>query len=1466
MTWKERLIGIPLAIVGAVLLLAMSAGMGLTRTDWGRERVRSYALQKLNNAIQGRVEIDAVLEGDLLRMVRMAGVRIYEPDGSEFARIDTVTVHYRWSAFLLGNITLAGVELVGPVVQLSTSAEGGWNFSEVFSGRDTAATEAEAPKDEGRRRRIVLRDVAIRSGDVTIRMPWQPDGTDPDSARWHLEQVDGGWQRVFRIERLNASLPTARVEAPEELGRLFQAAQLSCRATIIGEPIEVEQLRADIEVHGDTLSFQVWEGVLPSSRLFGRGWVTLTGDPEYDLELHANPVTTDDIMWLVPSLPPGVADVDFRFLSLRNGISLEATNARWESPDARLSGRFAMTLRKGPDGLRFDDVDLDIERLTTALIDSLTGWTAPIPAVLTGRVSLDGPLSDLQVDADVYIEPDTLIASSHVIAIGTVHAGRDGLGAGNLELQLDTVQLDLVRAFVPGLALRGELDGRARLDGRLADGLTLDFEIEQRDGRFVPTHLSGGGTITANGTSPLRLDVNVTGDPFSLTTLSEYFPAIPFRGEFRGEFSAVGPLDDLDVVAHLVGSGDSLRASGNLRLAADPPRYRGEIQGWRVSLPEFREGLAASDLDFRVEFEARGATLQELEAQGRADLFASFVGGVGFDSAVATLRIANGRLLVDTIVVKGEFGELRASGALGLLPEERDSLRFELQADSLGALNPWFFPTLEALAAPALLASASASTAPAEAPRVEGSARVEGWIVAEAGNFAVRGRVVGQRLTYRDLVADSFSIDDLDVGDYDEGLRARGAVQAKGVGMGRLRFDQLALRLEHADNRTTLEFDIAKEGAAVAGRIRSSVEGDARTIGLDSLTLQLGSSRWVLAGPATVHLAGSGAIAVDGLEVASATGFFEAGGLIEATGPTLFRAEVDGADLAEIATLWSDSAGVAGILKARAELSGRAEDPSLQGEFELVDGRLAGVDFTSFRGSIDFQSGDAAVEISMWQGETRMFRLYGTMPVDLALPGLRAALPERAIDLTLEGDSVPLTLASLITDQISELQGQAEGTIYIRGTPKALDLDGPARLTAGVFRVNRTGILYGEVEGPLEFSGNVLELKDVVMRGSPTGRGTVRGTITFTTLSNPEFALTLDAEELPAYDQLDAYAVVSGTVRLRGRYERPTVDGDLSVVSGVMFVEEIGRQQEIVDLFEEGFTLLGEMEEVGRPPISPFLENLTMDLGLKVEQDTWLRSAEMNVEIAGDLTVRMEPGQEEWRIDGTLQAVRGDYRLFNKRFEVTEGTIDFVGDMNPGLNISALYTVQTQKQPIEIKLRVGGTLEDMTLVLDSDHQPKIPESDLLSYLLFGRPSYELTRTSQERNLLDDVTSGVPQAFLGYALSSLLVGEAGIAYVDISRVTPTTTEGEYRSGVGPALAATQVEVGWYLAPAVFVSVAQHLVGAVRPTVRLDWRLDERLTLRGITEPRFGREGVLYYGGPGRSLEQSIGVFLLYGWAY
>jgi translocation and assembly module TamB len=1480
MTWKERLIGIPLAVAGAVLLVVTASGMMLTRTDWGRERVRQYALEALNGAIRGEVEIDAVLEGDLLRMVRMSGVRIQEPDGEEFARIDTLTVHYRWSDFLIGNLTFSGATIVGLEAQVEVLPGGGWNFEEVFRDPDPDTAGTAEGRAEGEGRRIVLRAVSIRSGDVTLRMPWNPEsGTDPDSGRWHLEESAGTWRRVFRFERLNSRLSLARVVAPAGQGRLFQVTQFSTRATVVGEPFEVEQLRADVEVHGNKLSFDVWQGVLPGSELFGQGWVTLTGEPQYDFTLRGNPVTTDDLMWLVPQLPPGVVTLDYSMRTLPDGIALEAQNARWESGDAAASGRFAMSLQERADGLAFDSVSLDVERASTRLLAELTGWEPPVNGELAGRVELDGPLSELWVDADVRMQPETQNLPTRVSALGIAHIVPSDLGARGLELQFDTVRLDLVRAFVPDLAVRGDVTGSAWFDGRLSEGVILDFNIEQRDGNLAPTRLNGGGTVSADSAARLALDVDVVGESVSLTTLSEYYPAIPIRGDFQGDMQATGPLSDLRVEGRLAGRGDSLLVGGTVRLADNVARYEGELRGWRTRLVPFREGLAESDLDFRVEFEAEGSSLEGLEARGHLDVSSSFVAGVRVDSAYGDLRIAGGRLVVDTAVIRTEFGGLSASGGLGLLPTVSDTLAFQIAADSLGGLNPWLIPEYGPLRPASLAADVGvADEVPAQ---VEGQAVVSGHLRGHFGRLDARARVEGRRLSYGPWSADTLAIEGFEVSGLGDSTRISGRFTAFGADAGGVDLEAISVDADIADKMAALDFEIRADSATGAeGSIRIRLAGNPQVLGIDALELELGGSTWTLAQRTNIRLSDSGALVVENARLASAEGHVNAAGAVDTSGPAAGRIDLEGVDLDGIASLWPDSLDLAGILSLQAALSGSTEAPVVQGSFEVGDGRLVGVSFSSFRGSLDYRSGQALVDLSMWDDEVRLFRLHGTYPVDLGLPGFGLTTPSRPLRLTLEGDSIPLDLVTLITDQIAEPQGRARAAVDIRGTPDSVRLQGSATLTGGGFRVIRSGIVYQDLAGDLQFDGQDMVLQGVTVAGVQGGAGTLSGTVHFTSLTNPGFDLRLDALALPAYDRMDARLVASGWAELHGLYEEPVIDGDLSIVSGVLFMDEIGRQKEIVDPFEsfdgsrELFLLDSVFgEAVSRPQGNVFLDNLTMDLEVEVAQDTWLRSAEANVLIAGDLTVLMRPGEEGWRIRGTLFPVRGDYRFLNKRFEVVEGgSIDFVGSagMNPNLRIIALYTLRTKKEPLEIRLVIGGTLEEMSLGLESDEQPPISEADLLSYLVFGRPSYELTRTTaEERSVLEDVAADVPQAFFGYALGSLLVGETGIAYIDVTRVRQTSgAQGEYQGGVGPALTATQVEVGWYLAPTVFVSVAQQLVGAVRPTVRLEWRLDDKWTLRGVTEPRFGRAGeTLFYGGPGNAdIQQSIGLFLFYGWAY
>jgi translocation and assembly module TamB len=1362
------------------------------------------------------------------------------------------------------------VTVVGPVVHLGVRSDGRWNFEEVFARRG-GESDADSVTAEGTPgRRVVLRDVTIRSGDVTLSAPW--DSTRSDSTRWLLAREPGGWRRLFRFERVNARLSVARVVAPRDVDRLFQLVQLSCRARIIGEPFEVEQLRADISVEGNRLYFDVWEGDLAASTLFGQGWVSLKRHPDFEFTLRGSPLMAADVRWLLPWLPAGAASLDFHMRSLPDGVAFEIGDARWESPAARLAGHFGMSLSDAG-GLAFQGVDLQVERLHTSLLGPLTGWEPPLAGALAGDVVLDGPLSDLQVEADIRLVPDVPSPRSRVTVRGAVGVGKAAgtLTAGSLEVGFDTLQMEVVRALVPAVAVEGQLTGRARLDGRLSESLAVEIDVEQRDGQLVPSRFRGGGTLSLLAGRSLRLDVSLYGEPLSLTTLAAYYPQVPVRGVFASEFRVRGALDDLALEARLIGAGDSLTCSARVELDGRP-KYRAAVQGWRVELPEFRAGLAESDIDFRIELEGEGARLEDLSGQVRASLFASFIGGVRFESGLAALRFADGRLRVDSALFRGEFGEVFAAGGLGLRAGSEDSLDFVLAVDSLGGLNPWLLPSNVRLTRP-VTEEATGDAQDAEHLPVDGSVRVSGRLVGALGDLDLHGRALGHGLRFAEWGADTLELPEFAVRGLGGELTMTGDARARGLGYAQFRFERVAVSVEYTDTVAAFDFDIARNGAAAKGRLWLSFAGDPRSVGLDALDLQLGSTTWRLDEPARLRLAGSGALAVESFRLVSGDGHVSLHGSVAASGPVSLAADVAGFRLAEVTRLWPDGMDLAGTLELHAQVTGKTSAPELQANIEVVDGRVLAVPFSNLRGEMGLRGGDLSVNLSMWRGLGRLFRLSGRLPFDLALPEFHVSFPSRPLRLVLEGDSVPLSLASLISEQIADPWGYARAAVTIGGQPDEITLAGPLTVVDGGFRLVWTGTAYEGLEGRGRFEGQDLVLDALSLRGVAGGSAQVTGRIDLSRPRDPGFDLRLQGDGLPIYDQLDARLVVSGAAELRGHYEQPTVTGQLSIVNGVLYMDEIGRRSEIIDPFEEGLALLDSLfgaDGPGRRTRNVFLDNLTMDLGVNVEREAFLRSLEANVEIAGNLVVRMRPGQREWRIDGTLQALRGDYRIFNKRFQVVEGTIEFVGmpAMNPNLRIVAIYTLRTQKEPIDIRLIIGGTLEDMRLTLESDAQPPIPESDLLSYLMFGRPAYELTRSSEERGVLQDVAAGVPHALAGYALGSLLVGQTGIAYIDVSRVNVQAgAQGEYQEGVGPAaITATQVEVGWYLAPTVFVSVAQHLAGAVRPTVRLEWRLTDRFTLRGVTQPRFGEAGRLIFEVPGANVEQSIGLFLFYGWTY
>jgi hypothetical protein len=143
-----------------------------------------------------------------------------------------------------------------------------------------------------------------------------------------------------------------------------------------------------------------------------------------------------------------------------------------------------------------------------------------------------------------------------------------------------------------------------------------------------------------------------------------------------------------------------------------------------------------------------------------------------------------------------------------------------------------------------------------------------------------------------------------------------------------------------------------------------------------------------------------------------------------------------------------------------------------------------------------------------------------------------------------------------------------------------------------------------------------------------------------------------------------------------------------------------------------------------------------------------------------------------------LRAERGTYTLpltlLQREFQVEGGTITFfpTPELAPELNISALHTVRTANEDLRIRVRLTGPLYPNPIVtLESAESFALSQSDLVSYLIFGQPNFELTNDSRSYVQLAAQTL-FPSA--QSELASQLRGLLG-SWADVVQLRPGSTD-------------------------------------------------------------------------------------------
>ncbi|HEY0997719.1 MAG TPA: translocation/assembly module TamB domain-containing protein [Gemmatimonadaceae bacterium] len=1409
-------------------LVLVGTGLVVTRTQYGRDKLRDWVQGLVASRINGTVHIGAV-HGGLLTGLTIDTVAIRGADDSLFFSSGPISLRYDPRDLLDRRILLHDVRAEHPWVHIKElEGDPGWNYKRIFVSKPKGP---ELPRGRGFGDFIVIDTAQVRDATFLLTLKWHPAdslrGAKRDSAiREHLARpgktfwrAADGYKHTYRWTDIDALLPRLRLADPDSAGRLFTVASLG----VVEEdpPFHFRNARGVVRQQGDSIWLDLAHFDLPGSTGRARGKVTWGSHLpiRYDLRVWGDSVSMADVAWVYPTLPR--TGGGRMVLDIRNDPrNLSVLDYRLKQVDLRTTGshlRGDMTFAIGGPVLAVKDVDVRLDPMDFRFLHQLNGKPLPVDwqGTLTGTVrARGGPVNRFVVD-----DADITFRDRHVAGATSSFSGRGGLDIlfpaytvfRDFTVNARTVDLRSIQYLYPVFPpLGGTVSGVVTLDSVWTDVRFSDADISHRNGPEDPSRFTGAGRITYG--ELMRYDLDVQAQPLSLPMMRRAYPNLPLDGYVSGPIRATGTLEDLQVVATLSGAAGTLHYEGLLDI--NEPLWRVRGSGTMAAFdakPAFTFASApATSLNGRFDvdlgFTWAGTvpdSLTRIEGTASVALDRSMLDGLRVDPSFARLRFDGDRLGVDTLFLDTQGARIYAAGALGMWSQRVDSLGFRVVVDSLGGLRRYL----------------ARRGVPGTGPVVDslaGNLALIGVARGRLDDLAIRATLLGNDLRLRDSGADTLvgrvdlrGLPSAPVGD----LTVR-VDRALAAGM---RLDSAIARVALTDpghGRVSLG---AWSPTGPRATLGAAVErGTERTVlRLDTLSLRADSARWALAGPAVVTLDSAGGLAIDGLEVRDdARGRLMVQGSVPAAGAVALDVIADSLALRDLATFAQLPKRASGTLVARLQLRGTRDDPTVGLSAALVDARYGDAHLDRLDALASYADSNAHTTLSFVSGGKEALRAELDLPV--ALRRFEVTLPADSLRGSIVAESADLAVIEAFAPGVEEAKGTLNARVGLGGTWKAPTLGGAINISGAEAYLRPIGIrLRDGVANVRLVPGRDSIIVERIRAASGTGTIAITGALDYNDRGDPGFSLRLDARDFRAIDRsaiarLDISTGDEG-VQLGGRLHGSTLAGVVVVDRGSIYIPETANKN-LVELTGEDLEGIVDSTEArmrGLVPAAPstLVQNIRLG-GVRVAMgdDVWLRSAEANVKLGGSLNVttavdtvervRGIYGRRQGRdtlayrlaLEGTLTANRGTYTLsvgpVQREFTVERGSITYEGtpDLNPRLDIAAMYTVrQASARDVPIRARLTGYLYPAPmLTLESADAFPLSQSDLISYLVTGSPSFDIAQR----------TSDYTQTGLSLLLPSLgtrlgqelrkqfpwvdqLTLETGAA--DVSAGTPVTSE-------------------------------------------------------------------------------------------
>lgn len=260
-----------------------------------------------------------------------------------------------------------------------------------------------------------------------------------------------------------------------------------------------------------------------------------------------------------------------------------------------------------------------------------------------------------------------------------------------------------------------------------------------------------------------------------------------------------------------------------------------------------------------------------------------------------------------------------------------------------------------------------------------------------------------------------------------------------------------------------------------------------------------------------------------------------------------------------------------------------------------------------------------------------------------------------------------------------------------------------ARLESAV-----TGTVIDNLKASGRFGGSRLIIDSFSGTTKHDGAVSGRGAFDFSSVRGVGIDLAIQAQKAQLIDRDDIKAQVTGPITIKSDGSGGTIAGKLDLVSGSFRLGAATAAAQIptLDVHELNRP---EDEAPPPPPAAPW------KLDLDVSADNRLNVTGLGITSEWSADLHLGGTVTDPAIKGRADLIRGSYDFAGRRFDLSRGTIRFLGETppNPVLDIVAEGGVQG----LNATIHVTGRAQKPEIAFTST--PALPQDELLSRLLFG---------------------------------------------------------------------------------------------------------------------------------------------------